>query len=540
MYEFRPTDIVVVCVALYLTRIILRAARSRNSISLQGPPRASLIWGQSRYIRSASDVGQIYEEWATKYGCIFKVPLALGRSKVVLCDPRAISSFYSKETFVYVGTPIAKWFIGNVFGKGLLWAEGEDHRRQRKALAPAFTNAAIRRLISVFFDSGYKLKTHWDILIENQADGCPIIEVQSWMSRIALDSIGIAGFSHDFGSLDGKQCTVADAFENLSTGDSSVFESILFLLSIMFPFLRNLPTERRKKLLELSQSMREIANILLERNKKAGVDVDNEKSIIGLLIKAEVADGGLHLTEAEVLAQSVPLKFLCSSSSIIPVVSLTWALIELSKQPALQDKLRQELEAFGDVDPTWDQLMGTALPYLDAVIHETLRLHPPLSETNRVASEDDILPLSTPLLTGETSVAISKGTTVSASAICINRADAIWGPNAKEFYPERWLVPEEGGEQSTVQWGKLASEATYKEIQGHRHLLTFSDGPRTCLGKGFALAEFKAVLSVLIRNYTFEFPDGPETKVSLKTGILPRPKVVGCKGVQVPLRVRKN
>lgn len=43
------------------------------------------------------------------------------------------------------------------FGKGLLWAEGENHRRQRKALAPAFTNAAIRRLTSVFFDSAYKV-----------------------------------------------------------------------------------------------------------------------------------------------------------------------------------------------------------------------------------------------------------------------------------------------------------------------------------------------------------------------------------------------
>lgn len=137
----------------------------------------------------------------------------------------------------------------------------------------------------------------------------------------SLDSIGIAGFSHDFGSLDGKPCTVADAFENLSTGKSSVLESIMFLLSVIFPFLRNLPTERRKKLLELSRSLREIADILLERNKKAGVDVDDEKSIIGLLseqqppstklssfiheqiVKAEVADGGLHLTEEEVLAQ---------------------------------------------------------------------------------------------------------------------------------------------------------------------------------------------------------------------------------------------
>lgn len=104
---------------------------------------------------------------------------------------------------------------------------------------------------------------------------------------------------------------------------------------------------------------------------------------------------------------------------------------------------------------------------------------------------DDTLPLSMPLPTGETSVAICKGTTITVPAICINRAEAIWGPNAKEFDPERWLVPDGEGEATKVQWGEAALQNTFRQVQGHRHLLTFSDGPRTCLGKGFALVEFK-------------------------------------------------
>ncbi len=63
----------------------------------------------------------------------------------------------------------------------------------------------------------------------------------------------------------------------------------------------------------------------------------------------------------------------------------------------------------------------------------------------------------------------------------MNRAEAFWGVGAKEFEPERWL---EGGDYSKA-----------KEIQGHRHILTFSDGPRTCLGKSFALTEFKVRLT---------------------------------------------
>lgn len=61
-----------------------------------------------------------------------------------------------------------------------------------------------------------------------------------------------------------------------------------------------------------------------------------------------------------------------------------WALIELSKNPEMQSKLREELlSQFTTIDPTYDQLT-TNLPYLDGVVHEVLRLHPPVPEANRM------------------------------------------------------------------------------------------------------------------------------------------------------------
>ena len=60
-----------------------------------------------------------------------------------------------------------------------------------------------------------------------------------------------------------------------------------------------------------------------------------------------------------------------------------WALVELSKNQDMQTRLRDELAKFGPVDPTWDQLTDS-LPYLDAIVHETLRVHPPAVEINRV------------------------------------------------------------------------------------------------------------------------------------------------------------
>ncbi len=79
---------------------------------------------------------------------------------------------------------------------------------------------------------------------------------------------------------------------------------------------------------------------------------------------------------------------------------------------------------------------------------------------------------------GETvnSLFVAKGTILSAPIRALNRSEEFWGADAKEFKPERWLED---------------SAPRAKEIQGHRHLLTFVDGPRTCLGKTFALTEFK-------------------------------------------------
>ena len=94
-----------------------------------------------------------------------------------------------------------------------------------------------------------------------------------------------------------------------------------------------------------------------------------------------------------------------------------------------------------------------------------------------------MIPLSAPIKAASGKqvdhITIAKGSAVLVPIRAINRSEEIWGPDAKEFRPERWLDNEAG----------VAPKA--KEIQGYHHLLTFSDGPRTCLGRAFALAEFK-------------------------------------------------
>ncbi|KAG1851972.1 cytochrome P450 [Suillus subluteus] len=517
--------------ALWAFVKVSRALRWRlKTTQLRGPPRTSFIYGVLPNLIASQGTGGMYEHWATEHGVAYMIPSILGQAIVVLCDPRAIAHFYARETWTYVQTPFSLALLEALIDRGLLSSHGEDHRRQRKALTPGFSNVAVRKLTSVFYDSVYKAKGAWDIAIESSKDGDVVIEVQTWMNHISLDTIGIAGFSHDFGSLDGKRSSVTEVFDTFGTNQqASALNQFFILHALAFPIITKIPTKRTNLFKQLNVTMGKISNELLIRSRREK-DVnmserDEEKSIIGLLIKSEGQDAEFHMSKEEVVAQ---MKVLLVAGYETTSISLTWALIELSRHPDVQTGLREELLVFG-ADPTYDQLKAN-LPYLDAVVHEILRLHPPVGEITRLAAADDVIPLSELVRTvsGEMtdSISIAKGTLITIPVAAINRSSAIWGPDAKEFKPDRWLT-EDG----------INGKA--KEVQGHRHLLTFVDGPRMCLGKEFAITEFKAVLSVLVKNFVFEMRDGPDTPVEVASGLLPRPRVVGEDGIGVPLRVRR-
>ncbi|KAL7281930.1 hypothetical protein ACG7TL_003397 [Trametes sanguinea] len=525
-------NVFLVSAAIYvLYKVAQSFARRSRTTPLAGPPSTSWIFGIRRAGNDTEDAAIMYEEWAEQYGPVYRVPAPFGSTRVVLTDPKAIAHFYAHETFTYIQTKLSRVAIENLFGRGLLWAEGESHKRQRKAISPAFSNVAIRRLTSVFYDSVYKLKSNWDAQLATV--DTVTIDVQKWMNHVSLDSIGIAGFSHDFGSLEGKHSSVADVFDKMGFIKPNIITAFTIIFGNFFPILWKIPTPMRRLQQQLNRAMEEIATVLLENTRREmkglGEKGYEEKSIIGLLIKAEDTDSSLRMSQEEIMAQ---MKVLILAGYETTSISLTWALIELCRKPEKQARLREELkEQFPNSDPTWEQLTnGAGLHYLDAVVHEILRLHAPLAMTSRMAAKDDIIPLSEPLRlpNGELTdhVAVPAGQHITVPIAAINTSTKFWGEDAREFRPERWLTAE-----------GIPKKA--QEVQGHRHLLTFVDGPRMCLGRGFALAEFKAVLGVLIKNYTFELPNGPETAIEYTRGVLPRPRVAGEQGACVPMRVRR-
>jgi hypothetical protein len=138
----------------------------------------------------------------------------------------------------------------------------------------------------------------------------------------SLDTIGMAGFSHDFGSLKGKRPPVVTAVDSFGTVNTSVAAKLIFQLAQMFPQLIKIPTKRLRTMKNISASIGAFASGIIE-SARAGVETDasSDKSIIGTLgkltnflveyhtlrlstVKSEsVASESLRMSNDEIMAQ---------------------------------------------------------------------------------------------------------------------------------------------------------------------------------------------------------------------------------------------
>lgn len=103
---------------------------------------------------------------------------------------------------------------------------------------------------------------------------------------------------------------------------------------------------------------------------------------------------------------------------------------------------------------------------------------------------------------------VPKGTTVVICPWAINTSKALWGDDAREFNPERWLGP---GKANTG-----GAESNYA-------VTTFLHGPRSCIGKDFAKAEFACLVAALVGKFELQLED-PDWELQIQGGITSKPK----------------
>lgn len=165
----------------------------------------------------------------------------------------------------------------------------------------------------------------------------------------------------------------------------------------------------------------------------------------------------------------------------------------------MQNKLRQEIhERIPRLSDDVDDTTIDNMPYLHAVCSEVLRVYPPVPMTLREAVQD----------TSIQGYPIPKGTVIVLCPWAVNQNKELWGEDADQFNPERWMKP---GQANSG--GAVSNYAT----------LTFLHGPRSCIGQKFATSELACLVAAFVGKYEFELAY-PDEEIVIKGGITARPK----------------
>ncbi|CAG8565809.1 1904_t:CDS:2 [Acaulospora colombiana] len=329
-------------------------------------------------------------------------------------------------------------------------------------------------------------------------------------ARYQLSELLGDGFNYDFNTLqvgeEGNE--LAAAFHAVTSPKKT---PLLFILKGFFPFLRPFAfDEQSRNNQKARRIMRDIGVKLIAEKGREPLEDRKNSQHIGAGKKCRD-----KLSEEQLLDQ-IPT-FLAAGHETT-ATGLAWCLFSLGQDMTVQGRLREELlQAFPDDSTPITMEALNSLPYLDAVVRETLRLNPPLDGSIRVAMQDDIVPLEKPFVQADgkevdhlrylstipessallTFYRVKKGDHWIIPILNINRSKEIWGDDCLKFNPDRWLheLPPAAAPIPAL-WSNI---------------MTFLGGPRACIGYRFAILErrMKAILQYLIRAFEFELPVDP-------------------------------
>ncbi|CCM04150.1 uncharacterized protein FIBRA_06312 [Fibroporia radiculosa] len=502
---------------------------------LPGPTNSSWFFGNAKEVR-ASERSAVLSIWAKTYGKTYRYKVLFNSDVLYTLDTRAISHVLNHSND-YLKPQLQHFVFSQAVGEGLLTAEGDQHRRQRRIMNPAFGPAQIRELTEIFVTKAHQLRDIWKEEV-SKCEESARINILNGLNKMTLDVIGLAGFNYMFNALNphGKPNELNEALNTMFRSLTQLDTNVLRFLQFYLPPLQFIPNSVTRSMNKAKGVMRCIGMRLIAEKKAEVLGISNtgekdkhlqSRDLLTLLIKANMSSEipeSQRLSDEGVLAQ-VPTFLLAGHETTSNAT--TWCLFALAHAQKIQQKLREELLSVPTESPSMDEL--NELPYLDAVIRETLRIHPPLDRTVRRSTKDDVIPLNTPYTDvhgqAQNSVRINKGCAILIPILAINKSKELWGEDADEFYPERWLagVPEAVRDIPGV-WGNM---------------LSFLGGPRSCIGYRFSLVEMKALLFSLIRAFEFH-PAVPYEDITRERGVVQRPVVRSEmeKGSQLPLLVR--
>ncbi|KZP14968.1 cytochrome P450 [Athelia psychrophila] len=528
-----------ICSALLaLSWLLLKLFVKHPFDNLPGPPSPSIFFGNTKQLRTPQGWA-FYQTLAKSYGNVVKCRGYGNEAQLWVSDPKALHHMVVKEQDIYEETNAFIHSNKLIWGEGLFGTLGERQRKQRKILNPAFSPRHLQEIVPIFRNVSHKVLR--DAILSKVEAGPQEIDMLHWFGRTALELVGQSGLGYSFDNLDDGPP------HPYSLSVKSLFPALFCLqfLLLLIPYVADLgPPSLCRAFVKLvpsadAQSVRNAIDLTDKTSQEivhskqtsilAGTEqVGGGKDIISILLKANTSAAEEdRLTEAEVIAQvtRVTLVFAATDSTSSALSRIFYLL---AQHPEAQRRLRDEIRAARGQDGDLDYTQFDGLQYLDAVIRETMRLYAPAPFMDRVARKDTVLPLSQPItgLDGAEfhEITIPKGSKLVIAIMRANRDPSIWGDDAEEWRPERWLAsPPE----------KVAN-AHFPGV--YSNMMTFGGGGRGCIGFKFSQLEMKVLMCDLLESLAFSLSD---KDIMWNLGTLITPSVKSGVKPQLPLIVSK-
>ncbi len=444
------------------------------------PPNAKpTLQGYLRYFRiMAKNPLEIFTE--ANFEEFIQTSRVFGQKYALVHDPEAVRRFLVTNADNYQLTRMRRALFEPLIGDGLLIAEGDLWKRTRKALTPVFDHRNVRGFAPLMRDVAAR---EADALAARDGETVPMSRA---MLTLALDVLTACLFSGD-DALD------ADRF-------SRNLDRLLHIAGMPHPLdlmaaPEWLPRLGRGEALKIIAELRDQVNALLSarraRPKETGTD-----DFLSLLMNAG-ADEGVPLSDTEIVDNLIT--FLAAGHETT-ARTLTWTFYLLSKSPEAFSRAGAEVDAaaLATVDPAdW----SVRLPFVTAVIKESMRLYPAAAMFSRLAVAPDRL--------GD--VDIAAGTEIVTSPWVLHRHSKLWD-RPWVFDPDRFM-------------GEAANK-----IPRHAYM-PFGAGPRICIGASFSMQEMVIVLAEFLARVRWEHVGAEEPQPIMRITVQP--------STDVPMRMTR-
>ncbi|CAN6199955.1 unnamed protein product [Urochloa humidicola] len=404
-----------------------------------------------------------HRKWISLYGRTFLYWNG-ATPNVCVADANVVKQVLFDRTGLYPKN-LMNPHLTRLLGKGLVLTDGDDWKRHRKVVHPAFNMDKLKMMTATMSDCARSMMSDWEAQLAKSGDGVEV-ELSSQFEELTADVISHTAFGSSY--KEGRQVFLAQR--------ELQFLAFSTAFNVQIPALRYIPTEKNLRTWKLDKQVRGMLMDIIKSRLAAKDTAGYGNDLLGLMLESCAPEHGETtpiLTMDEIIDECKTFFFAGHDTTSH---LLTWASFLLSTHPEWQDKLREEVrrECGDNEEPSGDML--NKLKLVNMFLLETLRLYGPVTVIQRKAGSD--LELG--------GVRVPEGAILTIPIATIHRDKELWGEDAGEFRPERF------------------ENGVTRAAKHPNALLSFSSGPRSCIGQNFAMIEAKAVVAMMLQKFSLE------------------------------------